>query len=475
MSNPYYNYTSNLPADHTKGTAATVRSELSSIGAGFDAVDTAIDAVFAGGGLSSASSTSLTVGTGSKSLTVATDLSFAAGQYVIIADTAAPTTNYMEGRITSYSSTTGAMVVSVSTSAGGGTIASWTVSLQGQLTTPTITRRAITGTDTVGVSDIAKLIDITSGTFTLAFTACATLGNGAWGYIRNSGTGDVTLDPDGSEQIDGLTSFVMYPGAVRLWQCDGSAIRTVALSGGTKTFASTANYIWAPGVQAWDYDAIGAGAGGGGGARAATRYNGGGAGAGERRRGRVAKSQVTVGGSTTCTVGAKGTGGAAATGDNLPAAAWVTTGTAGGDTSIGALAVVNGGVVSNNGASSSAHGNGSRGGGTGSIYVTGVGGGYIAPGQSYMPGVAPTQSGGDTEWAGPTGRAGDDVTATGKVATLGGQRGGRGGASFAAGTAGGNGSNPGDGGDGGAGNINGSAAGKGGDGADGQITITEVI
>lgn len=330
-----------------------------------------------------------------------------------------------------------------------------------------LTRRAITGADTVGVGDIGKLIDITSGTFTLAFADCGTLGNGAWGYIRNSGTGDVTLDPSGAEQIDGLTSFVMYPGAVRLWQCDGSEIRTVALSGGTKTFASTANYIWAPGVQAWDYDAYGAGAGGGGGARGAARKNGGGGGAGERLRGRVLKSQITVGASTACTVGAKGTGGAAAAGDSTSGS----NGTNGGNTTIGALATAYGGSYGTFGHYGANDGAGGRGGST--LQISASTARVSQSGEAGPTAITTTPY--DTEWAGTNGRAGDDVTTFGKAAKLGGQWGGRGGAAFAAGAPGGNAVNPGNGGDGGAGNINGSAAGKGGDGADGQITIVEVI
>lgn len=97
-----------------------------------------------------------------------------------------------------------------------------------------IVRRAITGADTVVVTDKAGLLDITSGTFTLAYTAAAALGSGFWCVVRNSGTGDVTHDPASSETIDGLTSFVMYPGEARLIQCDGTAFRSVVISTGVK-------------------------------------------------------------------------------------------------------------------------------------------------------------------------------------------------------------------------------------------------
>jgi len=328
---------------------------------------------------------------------------------------------------------------------------------------PGIDRIAKTSAYTLVGTDKGAFIDC-SGTWTLALTAAATLGNGWWCYVRNSGTGDITLDPNSAETIDGLANFVLYPGAARLVLCDGAALHSIPLVGGTKTYTTTGSYVWAPGVQQWDADLIAGGAGGGGGARAATRNNGGGGGAGERWKTTIALSEVTVGASVTCTVGAKGIGGAAATGDNLPVNKIGGQGTAGGESSIGALRSVAGGTHDNNGGSNSLHGDGPHGGGKGAAGANDHGAG------NYYPTLA-TQ---DTEWAGPHGRAGADPGVA-IQALLGGQRGGRSGAAVAAGVAGANGTNPGDGGDGGAGNLNGSAAGKGGDGADGKITIVEVI
>ena len=142
---------------------------------------------------------------------------------------------------------------------------------------PGIERAAKTSAYTLVGADKGALIDC-SGTWTLAIDAAATLGNGWWCYVRNNGTGDITLDPNSAETIDGLANFVLYHGAVRLVLCDGAALYSIPLVGGTKTFTTTGSYVWAPGVQQWDADLIAGGAGGGGGARAATRYNGGGGG-----------------------------------------------------------------------------------------------------------------------------------------------------------------------------------------------------
>ncbi len=74
----------------------------------------------------STSTTSLAIGTGSKSLTVTTGKSYVGGMDVKIASSASPS-NSMTGVVTSYNSTTGALVVSVSITSGSGTISSWNI------------------------------------------------------------------------------------------------------------------------------------------------------------------------------------------------------------------------------------------------------------------------------------------------------------------------------------------------------------
>ena len=79
----------------------------------------------------SASSTSLAVGTGAKSLTVAANRPFAIGQPVRIASTADPVNVFMDGIVTAYTDATGAMTVQVASVKGSGTFASWMVSVGG--------------------------------------------------------------------------------------------------------------------------------------------------------------------------------------------------------------------------------------------------------------------------------------------------------------------------------------------------------
>lgn len=92
-------------------------------------------------------------------------------------------------------------------------------------------RYPVSANYTVGIENAGGLIDCT-GIVTLSFAAAATLGNGWFAYVRNSGSGTITLDPSGSEAIDGAATLVIRPGEVRLVQYDGAALRTVTLDRG---------------------------------------------------------------------------------------------------------------------------------------------------------------------------------------------------------------------------------------------------
>lgn len=89
----------------------------------------------------------------------------------------------------------------------------------------TLSRQAKTGAYTVISSDNGKIIDCTSGTFTVSLTAAATLGDGFNVQIWNTGTGDITVNPNSTETIDGvdpLTSFILKKGARYALCCDGT-------------------------------------------------------------------------------------------------------------------------------------------------------------------------------------------------------------------------------------------------------------
>jgi len=74
------------------------------------------------------STTSVTMGTGLKSFTVAANLNYAVGMIIVISYNAS---NYMTGFISSYTAGTGALVVDVTSIVGSGTYASWTIEATG--------------------------------------------------------------------------------------------------------------------------------------------------------------------------------------------------------------------------------------------------------------------------------------------------------------------------------------------------------
>lgn len=102
--------------------------------AGLDTEFNALSAAYAAwltSVLTGTSATSVAIGTGSKSFTTQANLAFAAGQFMIIASLAAPQTDYMFATVTSYNSSTGALVVNVASgdNHGSGTHTDWSIGL----------------------------------------------------------------------------------------------------------------------------------------------------------------------------------------------------------------------------------------------------------------------------------------------------------------------------------------------------------
>lgn len=201
-------------------------------------------------GTSATSTTSLTIGAGSQTLAIQTGKSIVVGMSVKVASTATPT-NWMFGDVTAYNSGTGSLTVNVTATNGSGTASAWTVSLAGQRgpagadgQSALTTRSARTSNTMLVAANKGEIIDITSGTFTQTFAACATLGNGWSVWITNSGTGNITLDPYGSELIDGVTSGVMKPGMTFLITCDGASLSVLRVDTNTIVEVLTSGTSW---------------------------------------------------------------------------------------------------------------------------------------------------------------------------------------------------------------------------------------
>jgi hypothetical protein len=72
-----------------------------------------------------------------------------------------------------------------------------------------------TGAYTVVAGDLGKIINCTSGTFTVSLTAAASLGSGFTCTIwntSNTSTDAITIDPSGAETIDGVATLILRRG-----------------------------------------------------------------------------------------------------------------------------------------------------------------------------------------------------------------------------------------------------------------------
>ena len=78
---------------------------------------------------------------------------------------------------------------------------------------------------TIVAGDLGKIIDVTANDVTLTLTAASTLGSGFFVHIRNTAstsTHEITIDPNGSETIDGMPTLTLRRNEGVQLVCDGS-------------------------------------------------------------------------------------------------------------------------------------------------------------------------------------------------------------------------------------------------------------
>lgn len=148
----------------------------------------------AGSGYGGTSTSSVTLGTGAKSLTTQTGLAWTAGARV---RWSASTSNWMEGTITSYDTATGAMAISVAGSSdvsGSGTYTSWTINTAGY--------PGASGAVAPGGSSKAAQYNA-SGSFGAAGTAGYNSSSALWEWTSAGATGGGFMEiPQGANAWD---------------------------------------------------------------------------------------------------------------------------------------------------------------------------------------------------------------------------------------------------------------------------------
>ena len=279
-------------------------------------------------------------------------------------------------------------------------------------TAPAIATNSQTTNYQLKESDYGKAVSC-SGTFTLDTIAAATLGDGWWCWVVNTGTGIITIDPNGSEtiavpggpQTPGTSITLPYSGSVEgpynvsgvLLYCTGTGFRVLATNEvhGAQVFTGSGTWTCPAGVNTIWLD--GAAQGGGGGAISAVAgASAGGGGAGQAL---VFERYAVVPG-TAYTVTLANSGGTGGSAGNNP-------GTAGSNAVFGALVTLTGG----SGGSGSAGGTPIGGGAAG-----GAGGGPGGAGFNISGSAASGGEGGSGFWGqgGPrTGSTSGGVNATG--------------------------------------------------------------
>ncbi|MBP2230826.1 hypothetical protein J2847_004135 [Azospirillum agricola] len=92
---------------------------------------------------------------------------------------------------------------------------------------------------TVTTADAGVLI-LASGTWTLALPAAASAGNGFSILLKNTSSGTITVDPAGSETVNGSATIAVPHGASAILVCDGAGWQAIGIP------ATDGSWTWDP-------------------------------------------------------------------------------------------------------------------------------------------------------------------------------------------------------------------------------------
>lgn len=188
-------------------------------------------------GTSATSTTSLTIGTGSKSLTIQTGKALVPGMDVVIAYTTAPN-NRMIGIITSYNSGTGALVVDSVTAEGSGTYANWTVSLGLAHVFGTANNLTIENNATIGLYEATSVHTVKGIVSILASSSSPAL------LITQIGSGDVLRIED-SASTDATPFVISNNGTIT--SSNPATFGSITITAGDITAANGYSFLFGDG------------------------------------------------------------------------------------------------------------------------------------------------------------------------------------------------------------------------------------
>ena len=199
-----------------------------------------LPAAITGTDFAATSTTSVAIGTGSKSFTIQTGKGYQIGQSVRVAGSAAPA-NYMDGQVTAYNSGTGALTVNVTATGGSGTRTDWVISLAasssaylplsgGSLSGGINVTGAVTATNRFNPGNDANYyLNINASSPVINFDATDYLS-----YNRASNV--LTAFVGGASVMAVSNALTTFNGAIKLAAASGSTAGNVGYSGGALTF-----------------------------------------------------------------------------------------------------------------------------------------------------------------------------------------------------------------------------------------------
>ncbi|SEO36340.1 hypothetical protein SAMN04488103_1292 [Gemmobacter aquatilis] len=106
---------------------------------------------------------------------------------------------------------------------------------------------AKTAAYTVALSDRGRVLAC-SGTWTLSLPAAATATAGFDVVAQNAGSGTITIDPSGSELVDGAATLALLPGASAVLVCTGTAWVALGCQSATARLLAQAGSAAVPGL-----------------------------------------------------------------------------------------------------------------------------------------------------------------------------------------------------------------------------------
>jgi len=208
-------------ADAFLGALDTFAEELNELGEAIVVANSAAN-------YNSTSTTSLAIGTGSKTLTVDSGKLYAVGQFVIASSASGPS-NYMSGQVTAYDAGTGVLTFLSAVTGGSGTKTDWVVTLSGT--------QGATGPS----GGAGTFLELAGGTMTGALATLASASGGAGLSVPPGaapsapGNGDIWSTAAGwFARVAGVTQdFLFKSGGTMTGDLALTSPSTVKDSGGT--------------------------------------------------------------------------------------------------------------------------------------------------------------------------------------------------------------------------------------------------